>query len=176
VITENLVERVARTLVPFHALHEHVLSIDPALKLTRLPNTGLPVVDVYGVLGEGETGERSDHPRLGVNLWTDETGESAFALMPMEIVREGRIVLVASTYGGWARYLQPVTRDFVEILLLDDGRWVLVGPRNKTGPKKWPTHDLFEAITAGVARKRALDEGWARLQETDTAPWEGAPE
>ncbi len=168
--------RVKLLRAPLIALHDHLTGLDPALSLHLVPHQGVPVVDAYGVLGEGETGERVEGAGLGPHLWVDPEGETMFALLLMEIVLTGRIVLTATVYGVWGREIKPITRDYVEILLLDDGRWVWVGPRNKTGPKKWPTYDLLPGITAARENLRVRNETWAKMCETDTAPWVGVDE
>jgi len=125
----------------------------------------VPVLRRYGDLSYDAL-EPAQASCLRPQAWHRERDvlPSLFLLLPMSVLRRGRILLTCGIGGELAECLRPQNPPFTEVLLLSDLRWVWVGPRSEEGLRKWPTYALFDGLTAAY-------ETWVREQSPpETTP------
>jgi len=94
--------------------------------------------------------DASDVPtaEMPVLVCTNSAGTGTLALIPVALFAEGEVVALAALSGSLA---PKVRESYLEAMLLDSARWVLVGKR-PTFTRRYTTTDLrrvFEQVLSG---------------------------
>lgn len=84
---------------------------------------------------------------LTAPMFVGRAGNGTLTLLPVDLFEEGAVVASLAASGTLAPIAVP---DALEILLMDDGRWVYIGRTPLPRTRRLPTFDLVTRLRASL--------------------------